>query len=116
MSEQEQARPAAAAPDFAGLVEHMVSNLVDSVADVQVDDLDNGKVLELYVAPADFGKVIGKQGRTAKALRTILDAAAFKANQRCMLDIVDPEEMEEINDDESADSDSNSNEEPPQPV
>ncbi len=50
-----------------------------------------GLTLRLFVAPADLGKVIGKQGRTARAIRTLLSAIAAKSNQRLALDVVEAE-------------------------
>lgn len=50
---------------------------------------DDTVTYELAVAPEDLGKVIGKQGRTARALRTLLSAAATKAEQRCRLEILE---------------------------
>ena len=68
--------------------------LVDAPDQVQVSAVqeDAGVVLELRVAPADIGKVIGKQGRTARSIRTILAAASVKLQQRYSLDILDEEE------------------------
>jgi predicted RNA-binding protein YlqC (UPF0109 family) len=76
------------------LVEQIAKALVDAPDQVQVSAVqeDAGVVLELRVAPADIGKVIGKQGRTARSIRTILAAASVKLQQRYSLDILDEEE------------------------
>jgi predicted RNA-binding protein YlqC (UPF0109 family) len=67
--------------------------LVDEPTAVHVDasDADGATVLRLRVAPNDIGKVIGKQGRTARCLRTILGAASMKHRHRFSLDIVEAE-------------------------
>jgi len=62
--------------------------LVDEPDRVQVDEYDGGEVLELSVADADRGAVIGRRGRTADALRTLLDAAARRRGRRCELEIL----------------------------
>jgi predicted RNA-binding protein YlqC (UPF0109 family) len=69
------------------LVEKIAKALVDSPDDVVVTAGEG--VLSLRVAPADLGKVIGKQGRTARSIRTILGAAGMKQNRRITLDIVE---------------------------
>ncbi len=71
------------------LVSGMVKALVDHPNEVIVETADDngGTVLLLRVAPADLGKVIGKQGRTARSMRTILGAASMKAQHRFSLDI-----------------------------
>jgi predicted RNA-binding protein YlqC (UPF0109 family) len=65
--------------------------LVDSPEQVQVNMIEGGQtvVLELRVAKSDLGKIIGKQGRTAKAIRSILSAASGKTRKRYMLEIVE---------------------------
>ncbi|MEG1610052.1 MAG: KH domain-containing protein [Bilophila sp.] len=72
-------------------VEFVARGLVDEPDEVQVSEVEGeqGTVLELRVAKEDLGKVIGKQGRTARALRTLLGAASSKARKRVMLDIVE---------------------------
>jgi predicted RNA-binding protein YlqC (UPF0109 family) len=77
--------------DMRMLVEHIAQALVDAPNDVQVTavDEDQGTVLELRVAPGDLGKVIGKQGRTAKSIRTILGAASMKLKKRYTLEIIE---------------------------
>ena len=73
------------------LVEFLAKSLVDDPAAVSahVIDRDDATVIELEVAPADLGKVIGRQGRTARALRTLLTAAGQKTRRRYILDILD---------------------------
>lgn len=65
--------------------------LVDQTDQVQVDEVPTprGTVLQLSVAPEDIGKIIGKDGRTAQALRTLLSAATSRSGRRVQLDIVD---------------------------
>jgi predicted RNA-binding protein YlqC (UPF0109 family) len=67
-----------------GLVEHP-----DQVRVNQVDEDDGAVVLELSVADDDYGNVIGRGGRTAAAIRTVVKAAAVRANRRVFVDIVD---------------------------
>jgi uncharacterized protein len=73
------------------LVEFIARSLVDDTAAVKVDEVDQDRstVLELQVAPDDLGKVIGRQGRTARAIRTVLSAASSKSGRRYSLDILD---------------------------
>ncbi|PYP92799.1 MAG: KH domain-containing protein [Candidatus Angelobacter sp. Gp1-AA117] len=73
------------------LVEQIAHALVDAPDQVQVTavDGDQATVLELRVAPTDLGKVIGKQGRTAKSIRTILGAASMKLKKRYTLEIIE---------------------------
>lgn len=73
------------------LVEFLAKSLVDHPEQVQIAERrrEDATVLELRVAPDDLGKVIGRQGRTARALRTVLSAAASKARRRYILDILD---------------------------
>ena len=79
------------AGDMRTLVEQIAQALVDAPSDVQVTPVEDGDstVLELRVAQTDLGKVIGKQGRTAHALRTILNATATKQGQRAVLEIIE---------------------------
>lgn len=81
------------------LVETIAKYLVDSPDQIQVTDMGeddrNEEVLQLSVASDDMGKVIGKQGRIAKALRTVVKAAATKANRQVNVEIVSNEEMAE---------------------
>ncbi len=73
------------------LVEYIAKALVDHPEDVVVTEISGERtsVIELAVAKDDLGKVIGKQGRTAKAMRTILTAASTKINKRSVLEIVE---------------------------
>lgn len=73
------------------LVEAMARALVDSPDNVSVKEVDGEKttVFELRVATTDLGKVIGKQGKTARAMRTILGAAGTKIGKRCVLEILE---------------------------
>ncbi len=73
-------------------VKYMVQKLVDNPDEVNVTQVDSEKtiILELSVKEGDLGKVIGKKGRTAKALRTLLTAAAAKQGQkRAILEIIE---------------------------
>ena len=73
------------------LVEIIAKSLVDYPDDVQVKEVegDATTVLELRVAAGDLGKVIGKQGRTARAIRTILGASGMKLKKRFVLEILE---------------------------
>lgn len=73
------------------LVTFMAQSLVDDTESVSVNEIDSDQntVLELKVGPADLGKVIGKQGRTARAMRSILSAASAKLQKRSLLEIVE---------------------------
>jgi predicted RNA-binding protein YlqC (UPF0109 family) len=73
------------------LVEFMAKSLVDNPDDVEVNEIIGEKttVVELKVAKEDLGKVIGKQGRTARSMRTILNAASTKLQKRSVLEIVE---------------------------
>lgn len=79
------------ASEMIGLVTDIAKALVDSPESVFVEAFTEGEatVLRLRVAPGDIGKVIGKQGRTARSLRTILSAASMKLKRRFALDIVE---------------------------
>jgi uncharacterized protein len=72
------------------LVEIIAKALVDSPEFVQVNEIlgEQSVILELKVAPEDMGKVIGKQGRIAKAIRTVVKAAATKENKRVVVEII----------------------------
>ena len=72
------------------LVEAIAKSLVDNPDAVEVKEIAGKQaiVIELRVAPDDMGKVIGKQGRIAKALRTVVKAAATKANKKVVVEIV----------------------------
>ena len=73
------------------LVEEIAKALVDLPDQVSVQEVQGEQVtvLELKVAPSDLGKVIGKQGRTARSIRTILGAAGMKLNRRFTLEILE---------------------------
>ena len=77
--------------DVRELLEYLAKSLVDHPEDVQVQETetDTTVVLELTVAKDDIGKVIGKQGRIARALRTIVKASAVKNGKRAIVEIVD---------------------------
>lgn len=78
--------------DMAELLEYLAEGLVDEPEQVSVerfDESDGTVVLELAVGPDDYGKIIGRGGRTASALRTIVKAAAARDGQRVLVDIVD---------------------------
>ena len=72
------------------LVEVIAKALVDNPDEVTVTEKESGKTLtlELHVAPSDMGKVIGKQGRIAKAIRTVVKAAAMEDNKKVDVDII----------------------------
>ena len=74
-----------------GLVEFLAQSLVDHPDQVEVDEVDlrGSTLIELRVAPDDLGKVIGRQGRTARAMRTLLGASGAKTGHRYTLDILD---------------------------
>jgi predicted RNA-binding protein YlqC (UPF0109 family) len=73
------------------LIEDIAKALVDIPEEVSVREVTGEQVtvLELKVAPTDLGKVIGKQGRTARSIRTILGAAGMKVNRRFTLEILE---------------------------
>ena len=72
------------------LVKYIAASLVDKPEAVDVREVENedGVVIELRVDPDDMGKVIGKQGRIAKAIRTVVKAAASRENKRVVVEIV----------------------------
>ena len=83
---------AAEAPAARALLESLVRSLVDDPDGVSVEDFaedDGTVVLELSVAEDDYGTVIGRGGRTANALRTVVKAAAVRDGRRVLIDIVD---------------------------
>ncbi|MFA5324171.1 MAG: KH domain-containing protein [Smithella sp.] len=73
------------------LIKQISQSLVDNADKVEVTEIigDQSHIIELRVAKEDIGKVIGKQGRTAQAIRTILSAASAKAHKRAFLEILD---------------------------
>ena len=72
------------------LLEVIVRSLVDNPDEISVNEVEGEKslILELRVASEDMGKVIGKQGRIAKAIRTVMKAAAIKENKRVVVEIM----------------------------
>jgi predicted RNA-binding protein YlqC (UPF0109 family) len=73
------------------LLLYMAKNLVDDPEAVTVTEIteEDGKVLELHVAPGDMGKVIGRQGRIAKEIRTIVKTVAQRTGEKITVEIVD---------------------------
>lgn len=73
------------------LIKYIAQALVDNTDAVEVSEIvgEQTSVIELRVAKEDLGKVIGKQGRTAKAMRTILSAASTKLRKRAVLEIIE---------------------------
>ncbi len=73
------------------LISYIAQALVDQPEEVSVTEVEGNQtsVLELKVAKEDLGKVIGKQGRTARAMRTILGAASAKLRKRTVLEIIE---------------------------
>jgi len=73
------------------LIKYMAQALVDNPEEVDVSEVigEQTSVIELRVAKEDLGKVIGKQGKTAKAMRTILSAASSKLHKRAVLEIIE---------------------------
>jgi uncharacterized protein len=79
------------AANVRALIEHIAKALVDAKGEVIVDEYEDGDetVIELEVAEADLGKVIGRSGRIARAFRTVLSAAGTKADKRYALEIIE---------------------------
>ncbi len=73
------------------MIEYIAKSLVDNPDEVKVMEVEGEQtsVIELKVAKEDLGKVIGKQGRTARAMRTLLGAASTKARKRAVLEILE---------------------------
>jgi len=73
------------------LIEYIAQALVDNPEQVRASEIEGEQtsVIELRVAKEDLGKVIGKQGRTARAMRTILSAASTKLRKRAVLEIIE---------------------------
>jgi predicted RNA-binding protein YlqC (UPF0109 family) len=73
------------------LLEYLARQLVDEPDAVRVEEIDDGEdlVLRLHVAEEDVGKVIGRQGRIARALRTVVRAAAVREQRRVLVEIAD---------------------------
>jgi uncharacterized protein len=74
--------------DVRMLIEHIAKSLVDAPEQVFVEQLD-GDVIELEVAESDMGRVIGRQGRTVRAMRAVLSAAGARAHKRYTLEVVE---------------------------
>ncbi len=74
-----------------GLVEYIAKALVNHEGDVYVNEVEGSQtnIIELKVSKGDVGKIIGRQGRTADAIRTILNCSAAKSNKRYILQILD---------------------------
>jgi predicted RNA-binding protein YlqC (UPF0109 family) len=85
-------------------IEYVVKELVDHPEQVEVREVDGERVVvfELRLNQTDVGKVIGKQGRTITAIRTLLTSAAAKAGKRAMLEIIEPGREKSSTDSESA--------------
>jgi predicted RNA-binding protein YlqC (UPF0109 family) len=79
------------ASDVAELLEFLARRLVDEpdAVRVETEEADDALVLRLHVAPDDVGKVIGRQGRIARALRTVVRASAVRENRRVLLEIAE---------------------------
>ena len=75
------------------LLNLIITNLVGNPEDVQITEMEgeNSSIYEVRVHREDLGKVIGKQGRTAKSIRTILNAAASRQGKRALMEIIDQE-------------------------
>jgi predicted RNA-binding protein YlqC (UPF0109 family) len=73
------------------LVAYIAEALVDDTGSININEIEGNQtnIIELKVAKSDIGKVIGRQGRTADAIRTILNCAAAKVNKRYILQIID---------------------------
>ena len=73
------------------IIEYLAKRLVDDPDAVRVEEVerDGAVILQLHVAPDDVGKVIGRQGRIARALRTVVRASAAQRDQRVFLEIVE---------------------------
>ena len=73
------------------LLEYVVKSLVNNPDSVQIDESENDGegVFEVRVAPEDMGRIIGKGGRIAKAVRSLMKAASFKENKRVNVEIID---------------------------
>ena len=73
------------------LIKHIVKALVDHPEQVAISEVESKQstLLEIKVATEDMGKIIGKQGRTAQAIRTILNAASAKAKKRTIMEIIE---------------------------
>ena len=79
------------AANLKGMIEHIAKSLVEATGEVFVDEYEDGDetVIELEVAESDLGKVIGRSGRIARALRTVLAGAGAKQGKRYALEIIE---------------------------
>ncbi len=91
LSEKQDTQDSVAVFEMTSLLSTNAKALVDDTGAVKVEvmTVQESTVLRLHVAPTDIGKLIGKQGRTARSLRTILGAASMKLQSRFSLDIVE---------------------------
>ncbi len=91
MTELSEKQDSKAVSEVTSLLSTIAKALVDDTSAVKVEvmTVQESTVLRLHVAPTDIGKLIGKQGRTARSLRTILGAASMKLQSRFSLDIVE---------------------------
>lgn len=90
--------PVASTGDIRLLIELVVKAIVDSPQDVMVEEIKrtgDSLELELQVAQKDIGKVIGKQGRTIRSLRTLAQAAGVVQNLRCNLELLEEDDLED---------------------
>ena len=78
--------------DVKELLEHIIKAIVDKPEQVEIREIPGERVViyELKVASEDLGKVIGKEGRTAKAIRTIISAVSLKRGKKAIVDILEP--------------------------
>ena len=81
----------ASAPIAVAVLEHIVRSIVDNPDDIKVNAVedDEGVILEVHVAPGDLGRVIGRRGRTAMSIRTVVRAAATRDGVDVDVDFVD---------------------------
>jgi len=79
------------AVNMVGLVEHLAKAVVETPDEVEVEAFEEGgqTVLELWVAETDLGRIIGRQGRMARSLRTIVNAASLRTRKRYQLEILE---------------------------
>ncbi len=73
------------------LLEYIIKSLVDHPEDVNINVVDGSRsvIFEVKVSPEDVGKIIGREGRIAKAIRTVIKAAAIKEGKRATVEIID---------------------------
>lgn len=78
-------------PELKQLLADMVTTLVDNPEEIKIDEKDEGNtvVFTLYVAESDMGKVIGRKGKNAKCIRTVMKAAANLAGKKVVVDIAE---------------------------